>query len=300
MGSRLADAIRMNMPQLELRENEPLARHTSFRIGGPAQTALFPHSAEETEQLCRLLRRLGEKPLILGNGSNVLAPDEGIDGAVVFTVKAGKISREGTVITAESGAALTKCAMLALSEGLAGMEFAYGIPGTVGGALVMNAGAYGGEIKDIVARTEFLDGELMPRQYRGEEHGFGYRSSAFTGDDVILRSYFELKDGDGEEIRLRMDELMQRRKTSQPLELPSAGSAFKRPQNGYAAAMIEQCGLKGYSVGGAAVSEKHSGFIVNNGGATARDVMALMDHVRETVYAATGVELQPEIKILKK
>lgn len=298
MGRTLADAIHEKLPQLELRENEPLANHTSFRIGGPAKAVLFPKSTDELRRLCGLLRSLGEKPLLLGNGSNVLAPDAGTDRAVILTVKICGMSRLGDGLKAECGAALTRLAAFAAAEGLGGLEFAYGIPGTVGGALVMNAGAYGGEMKDVVLRTVFLDGELRERKYEGEDHLFGYRTSAFKDGEVILETEMRLHKAEAEKIREKMEELMARRRSSQPVELPSAGSAFKRPANGYAAELIDRCGLKGFTVGGAGVSEKHAGFIVNNGGATADDVKKVIEHVRETVYERTGTELCPEIRII--
>ena len=298
MGRTLADEIREKLPRIELRENEPLANHTSFRIGGPAKAALFPGSTDELRSLCAFLRSRGEKPLLLGTGSNVLAPDGGTDRAVILTVKLCGVSRRGEELMAECGAALTRCAAFAAAEGLGGLEFAYGIPGTVGGALVMNAGAYGGEMKDVVIRTFFLDGELREREYKGEEHLFGYRTSAFGEDDVILGTEMRLHTADPAGIREKMEELMARRKSSQPIELPSAGSAFKRPENGYAAELIDRCGLKGFAVGGAGVSEKHAGFIVNNGGATADDVKRVIEHVQKTVYGRTGVMLCPEIKII--
>ena len=296
--SELLAAIRQALPGLETRENEPLSQHVSFRIGGPAGLMLLPASAEELEALCTLLRRMGEKPLILGNGSNVLPPDDGIDRPVILTKKAAAVRVEGTRVLAECGASLTRVSGMAAEAGLTGLEFAYGIPGTVGGALTMNAGAYGGEMKDVAVRTEYLDGELRKCSCTGEEHDFAYRHSRFTGDDVILRTELQLTPGDRAAILERCRELTEKRRASQPLEKPSAGSAFKRPATGYAAAMIDQCGLKGLRVGGAQVSEKHAGFIVNLGNATAEDVKRLLNEVQERVLDRTGVRLEPEIRIL--
>lgn len=298
MSDSLAKAIREKMPQLELRENEPMCAHTSFKIGGPAELMLFPGSAAELRQLCELLKKLGVRPMVLGNGSNVLAPDVGINGAVIVTAGACAVRADEGGLTAECGAQLTKTAVAACEHELEGLEFAYGIPGTVGGALVMNAGAYGGEMKDVVVSTRFLDAELNEREYRGQQHMFAYRSSGFQARDVILETRLSLKKGAGAEIRARMDELMSRRKASQPLNLPSAGSAFKRPREGYAAELIDRCGLKGFAIGGACVSEKHAGFVVNKGGASAEDVKRLLEHVRRTVYSRCGIELEPEIRIL--
>ena len=298
MTDLLAARIRAALPKLELREKEPLSLHTSFRIGGPARLLALPGSGEELADLCRLLRSLGEKPLILGNGSNVLAPDEGLDRCVAVTARAEGSRIDGVMLEAECGASLTALASKAAKEGLAGLVFAYGIPGTLGGALVMNAGAYGGEMKDVTVETRFLDADLNERVFRGPEQGFGYRRSAFTGDMVLLSAKLRLEPGDPDFLREECRKLMERRRSSQPLELPSAGSAFKRPEGAYAAALIDQAGLKGLRVGGAMVSEKHAGFIVNAGGATAADVRRLLDTVRERVLSASGIALEPEIRVL--
>lgn len=299
MTERLAQELRERFPRLEMRENAPLDRYTGFHIGGPARLLLLPGGAEELAALCAALERLGEdRPLILGNGTNVLVPDEGIDGAVIVTRRADGLRLQDGLLLADCGASLTKVAAFAAEHGLSGLEFAHGIPGTVGGAIVMNAGAYGGEMKDVAVETDFLDASLQPRTCRGEAHGFGYRTSAFDGSAVVLRTKLRLGEDDPAAIRERCRVLAEKRRASQPLELPSAGSAFKRPKEGYAAAMIDEAGLKGLSVGGAQVSEKHAGFIVNTGGATADDVRRLLELVRERVLARFGVLLEPEIKIL--
>lgn len=296
--SELVKVIREAMPGLETLENEPLSSHVSFRIGGPARLVLLPDSSEELETLCTLLRRLGEKPLILGNGTNVLPPDEGIDGTVILTKKAAAVSADGENIRAECGAGLTRVSALAAESGLTGLEFAYGIPGTIGGALTMNAGAYGGEMKDVTVRTEYLDGELRKQVIEGAGHDFSYRHSRFTASDVILRTELKLSVGDREAVKARCRELTEKRKASQPLDKPSAGSAFKRPRQGYAAALIDGCGLKGFRIGGAQVSGKHAGFVVNLGGATATDVKQLLEEVQKRVLAETGILLEPEIRML--
>ena len=298
MSEALLSALRRELPGLEARQEEPLRNYTSFGIGGPAELLLLPASAAELAQLCLLLRQLGVRPLLLGNGSNVLAPDEGLRGAVVVTRRAAAMEKRGETIVADCGASLTKIAAFAAEEGLTGLEFAYGIPGTLGGALVMNAGAYGGEMKDVTARAEYLDGELHRHAAAGAELDFRYRHSRFTAEDVILRAELTLRAGDKEAVKARCRELTEKRKASQPLELPSAGSAFKRPANDYAAALIDQAGLKGYAVGGAQVSQKHAGFVVNRGGATASDVKKLLEDVRQAVLDRTGVLLEPEIKML--
>lgn len=296
--SDLSRELRRAFPALDIREEEPLRNHVSFRIGGPAKLCLLPASAEELEALCAFLRSAGEKPLILGNGSNVLPPDAGLERTVILTKKATAISVEGENIFAESGALLTKVSAAAADAGLSGLEFAYGIPGTVGGALTMNAGAYGGEMKDVTVRTVYLDAALGKHTAEGTEHGFAYRKSRFTADDVILSTELRLSTGDRAAVAARIRELTEKRRASQPLDRPSAGSAFKRPETGYAAAMIDECGLKGLRVGGAQVSEKHAGFIVNLGNATAEDVKRLIAEVRERVYDRFGVQLEPEIRML--
>lgn len=298
MADALLRELQQAFPELEVRREEPLKNYTSFAIGGPAELLLLPSSAEELASLCALLRTLGVKPLLLGNGSNVLAPDEGLRGAVIVTRRASDMERRGESIVADCGASLTRIAAFAAEEGLAGLEFAYGIPGTLGGALIMNAGAYGGEMKDVTVRAEYLDGELRRRSAVGAELDFGYRRSRFGPEDVVLRAELRLLPGQREEIKARCRELTEKRRASQPLELPSAGSAFKRPASGYAAAMIDQAGLKGYTVGGAQVSGKHAGFVVNRGNATAADVKKLLEDVQRAVYDRTGILLEPEIKIL--
>ncbi len=298
MADALLRELRRALPELELLRDEPLKNYTTFGIGGPARLLLLPASAEELTELCGLLRRLGERPVLLGNGSNVLAPDGGIDGVVVVTRRAAGMARQDERITADCGASLTKISAFAAEEGLTGLEFAYGIPGTLGGALIMNAGAYGGEMKDVTVRADYLDGELRLCSAAGPALDFSYRHSRFGPEDVILRAELRLLPGDRESIRARCRELTERRRSSQPLDKPSAGSAFKRPAAGYAAAMIDAAGLKGYAVGGAQVSEKHAGFVVNRGGATAEDVKKLLEVVRQKVFDRTGVLLEPEIRML--
>ncbi len=298
MAEALARALREAMPSLEIRQEEPMREHTSFRIGGPAEVLLLPGSAEELAEACRLLRHWGEKPLILGNGTNVLAPDEGIPGVVILTKKAAATALSGNTLTADCGALLTRLSSLAAESALTGLEFAYGIPGTLGGALTMNAGAYGGEMKDVTARVDFLDGELRPRSAAGEELGFGYRRSRFGPGDVILRASLTLREGDARAIRETCRALTEKRRASQPLDLPSAGSAFKRPEGAYAAALIDEAGLKGFRVGDAQVSEKHAGFVVNRGNAAASDVKRLLEEVRKRVYDCSGILLEPEVRML--
>lgn len=292
--------IQRALPALELREAEPLSRHCSFRIGGPAALMALPASAEELTALCHLLRQKGEKPFLLGNGTNVLFPDDELQRVVIkLGQNMSALSLAGNTISAQAGATLARVASAALTAGLTGLEFAHGIPGSVGGGVVMNAGAYGGELKDCVSATEYLDEELTIRTLRGEEHDFSYRHSALSDHDwIVLRSDFTLTPGEPAAISARMQELAAKRRESQPLDIPSAGSTFKRPLGGYAAALIDQAGLKGFSVGGAQVSPKHAGFVVNAGGATCEDVLRLMEHIQETVYARNGIRLEPEVRII--
>ena len=282
--------------------DEPLAPRTTFKIGGPADRLITVESYEQLSGILRALARLELPYFVLGKGSNLLVGDRGYPGVVlalegIFT--SGGLSRDGTVFSCGAGMSLAAACILARDEGLSGLEFAWGIPGSVGGAVYMNAGAYGGEIKDVALRVWHMDQEGRLGSYAGEELGFGYRRSSYTGSgNIITRAEFRLSPGDKEGIAAKMKELMDRRKAKQPYSMPSAGSTFKRPKSGYAAALIEQCELKGRRVGGAQVSEKHAGFIVNTGGATCRDVLALMDDVRETVLRQAGVELEPEVRML--
>lgn len=300
--SSLLHDLAARFPSLETRESEPLSRHCSFRIGGPAALLLLPASADELQELCVFLAEKGEEAFLMGNGTNLLFPDEGLDRIVVKTCPgAGAVTVAGTHITAEAGASLSRVASAALSAGLTGLEFAHGIPGSVGGGAVMNAGAYGGELKDVIESTDFLDESFHPQTLRGEELGFSYRHSIFSDRSAtVLRCVFSLTEGDPSVISAKMQELADKRRSSQPLDMPSAGSTFKRPAGGFAAALIDEAGLKGFSVGGAQVSPKHAGFVVNTGNATCEDVLRLIDHIRETVLSRSGIELEPEVRIIPR
>ncbi len=294
--------LREQLPALTILENEPMRAHCSFRIGGPARALAQPSSAEETAALCRILRSADVTPLIIGNGTNLLVTDAELNRIVIQMgdnmAEAGQTGPD--TLQAGCGIPLARLAQTALACGLGGMEFAHGIPGSLGGAVSMNAGAYGGEMKDIVVTTQYLDESLEVREVHGAAHDFGYRHSLFSDTGaVILASTLRLTPGDPAAIRARMAELSEKRRASQPLELPSAGSTFKRPVGGYAAALIEQAGLKGYTVGGAQVSEKHAGFVVNRGGATFDDVLRLIDHIRAEVLRTSGIELETEVKIIR-
>ncbi len=287
-------------PEMEILREEPMARHTTFRVGGPARRMARPASAEEAAALLRLAESEGWPVLVVGNGSNLLAADGGIDVLVVHTGKLAGVERAGErSVRAGAGLSLARLAAFAQREGLGGLEFAHGIPGSLGGAVCMNAGAYGGEMGQVTAAvTAWMPGQGV-RTLTGEALGFGYRRSAFgDGRAVVLEAELTLEPGDRAEIGARMEELGRRRREKQPLELPSAGSTFKRPQGHYAGALIETCGLKGARVGGAQVSPKHAGFVVNTGGATCADVLALIAHIQAVVLERTGVQLEPEVKVV--
>lgn len=288
------------LPGVQLRFFEPMAKHTSFRIGGPAEVMAFPKSPEELAEILKQSALLDCKVAILGAGTNVLAPDEGISGIVVCLKDAldGMELLEENRIRVYAGVTMTRAAVFAAVHGLSGLEFAHGIPGTVGGGVYMNAGAYGGEISQVCQSVDVMrvNGEIVTLS--AEEMDFRYRHSRMEGtSDIILRAVFSLAPKAEAEIRAVMQELMRKRSSSQPLDLPSAGSAFKRPAGGYAAALIDEAGLKGFRVGDAAVSEKHAGFAVNLGKATAADVRSLLREVSDIVYSRSGIRLEPEVRI---
>jgi UDP-N-acetylmuramate dehydrogenase len=291
------------LPDLNIAAEEPMSRHTSFRIGGPARRMAFPASREQLVLLLHFAEQCGARPLVIGNGTNLLAPDAGLDRLVIDTSAAMTRLEPGEApcaITAEAGVPLARLADLACKQGLTGLEFAHGIPGTVGGAVCMNAGAYGGEMKQVIQSVTVLFPGEGVRTLSCGEMDFGYRHSLLSDhpDAVVLSAVFALAPGDSDVIRERIRELLARRKASQPLEWPSAGSTFKRPEGYYAGTLIDQCGLKGLTVGGAQVSEKHAGFIINTGGATFADVTALIRQVQERVLAEKGVRLEPEVRII--
>ena len=285
---------------IELRFNEPMANHTSFRIGGGAEVMAFPKNIDELSRVLKVSALLDCNPAILGAGTNVLAPDKGMSGLVICL----KDSLEGMEQVGErcirvmAGVTMTRAAIFAANLGLSGLEFAHGIPGTVGGGVYMNAGAYGGEICQVCKTVDVmnLDGEL--RHLSAEEMEFSYRHSVLEEKSgIVVAAEFELTAAPVDQIKGKMKELMGKRSASQPLDLPSAGSAFKRPVGGYAAALIDQAGLKGYTVGGAAISTKHAGFAVNLGGATAEDVKTLLSQVSDIVFEKSGIRLEPEVRI---
>ena len=288
------------LSDIELRFDEPMASHTSFRIGGGAEVMVFPNNIDELSRVLKVSALLDSKPAILGAGTNVLAPDAGIKGMVICLKDClGGMEQAGeNRIRVMAGVTMTRAALFAANLGLSGLEFAHGIPGTVGGGVYMNAGAYGGEISQVCKSVDVMgfDGEL--RRLTAEEMEFSYRHSILEEKPgIVVAAEFELTHAPVEEIKAKMKELMGKRSASQPLDLPSAGSAFKRPVGGYAAALIDQAGLKGYAVGGAAISTKHAGFAVNLGGATAENVKALLSQVSDIVFEKSGIRLEPEVRI---
>ena len=295
--------IREALPGMTLLEREPLSAHCSFRIGGPVRALAVPSDVTSLSKICCILKEHELAPFILGNGTNLLFPDEGL--SELFMISTEKLTKlfllPDGAIYAEAGVSLSRLASFAQQNGLKGLEFASGIPGSLGGGVKMNAGAYGGELKDVIESVVSL---YLPDQslyeMTAEECAFGYRSSYFQKIPglVILSAVLRLEPGEPEEIAAKMRELNEKRREKQPLDLPSAGSAFRRPEGHYAAALIDEAGLKGCRVGGAQVSEKHAGFVVNTGGASSHDVYDLMMHVRNTVYRQSGVFLEPEIIIL--
>lgn len=275
-------------------ENEPMSKHTTFKIGGCADFFVCP---ETTDELVRALA-LDCPKIVIGNGSNLLFPDDGFRGAVIKYCD-DKISVQGESLICGAGVLMSKIAAVAYENSLGGFEFASGIPGSVGGGVRMNAGAYGGSLDMVVSETEYIENGEVKRAV-GDEHGFSYRHSIFCDEPlkVVTKTKIDLKRADRADIKALTEDYTNRRKTKQPLKYPSAGSVFKRPEGHFAGALIEQCGLKGFSVGGAQVSELHAGFIINTGGATAEDVKRLIDHIQKTVFKTFGVMLECEICIL--
>ena len=282
-------------------ENEPMSRHTSFKIGGPADIFVRPASVDALALAAAKCLECEVPINVIGSGTNLLVSDLGVVGAVIFTGGLADVTNDGSeIIKCMAGAKVSRVCSIALENGLSGLEFAWGIPGSIGGAVYMNAGAYGGEMKNIVKQCTYItrSGELITLE--NKDIKFGYRNSVFhTNGGIIVSAVLALSFGDKNEIREKMDDLIGRRKEKQPLEFPSAGSTFKRPEGYFAGTLIEQCGLKGFSVGGAAVSEKHAGFVINKGGATCDDVLRLVDIIKQRVFDETGVSLECEIKMLK-
>lgn len=280
--------------------DEPMSRHTTFRVGGPADFFVTPKAEEEVRDVIRICKEAGMPYYIIGNGSNLLVSDAGYRGVIVQIYKEmNEVKVEGDLVKAQAGALLSGIAAKALGAELSGFEFASGIPGTIGGACVMNAGAYGGEMKDVLEFVTVLTGEGKIIELGRNELELGYRTSVIAKKGyIVLGAVLKLERGDGEKIKTYMDELKEKRVTKQPLEYPSAGSTFKRPEGYFAGKLIEDAGLRGFQVGGAQVSEKHCGFVINRDHATAADIMELMRQVQIRVKENSGVDLEPEVKRL--
>lgn len=285
----------------EILIDSPMSRQTSFKVGGNADIIAFPKTVSALTEILITANKNGIPCTVMGNGSNLLVRDCGIRGIVVKTTGMNTdFEIDNDIIHCSAGTSLSKLCTVALENGLTGLEFAYGIPGTVGGAVFMNAGAYGGEIKDVLQSVQHISPDFLLKNVNAAELNLGYRTSFYSKnpDYIIATAEFKLQKGDKKSIKAKMDDLIGRRKDKQPLEFPSAGSTFKRPEGYFAGALIEQCGLKGYRIGGAEVSEKHAGFIINRYSGTAADILDLIDHVRKTVKENTGVTLEPEVKII--
>lgn len=283
-------------------ENEPMSAHTTFKIGGPARLIVYPKSKEDVASFVKLCNELGIRYMAVGNGSNLLVSDDGIDACLIMldSTFSDVYLVDDTTIYADAGASLMKVCRFALDNELTGLEFAYGIPGSCGGAAFMNAGAYGGEMKDVLAKCVHIDANGNEGCLLDSDLSLSYRHSAYYDNGcVIVGLYLKLQKGNADDIRAKMNDLIGRRKDKQPLEYPSAGSTFKRPEGYFAGALIEQCNLKGYTVGGAQVSEKHAGFVINKGGATCKDVLDLCEHISTTVLNETGVEMEMEIRVTR-
>ena len=280
--------------------NEPMKNHTTFRAGGCADYLVEPESVDAVREIVRLCCQENVPYYVVGNGSNLLVSDKGYHGVILHLYKnMSDFEISGNHLKAQAGALLVRVAKMAAKEGLSGLEFASGIPGTIGGAMVMNAGAYGGEIKDVVTKVRVLLPDGTIRDYTGEEMAFGYRKSRVIEEQgIVLEAEMELKADDPEAIAARMEALREKRVAKQPLEYASAGSTFKRPEGYFAGKLIEDAGLRGFSVGDAQVSEKHCGFVINRGNATASEIMELIQEVQKRVYEQSGVRLEPEVKLL--
>lgn len=287
--------------ECEVKKDVPMKMYSSFRTGGNAKIMLCPKDEKSLYEAVKICQKANIRPFILGNGTNILVSDRGIDNVVIHIGKGfDEIELvDETTVRCQAGCSLMKLCRFALEKGLSGLEFAYGIPGTVGGAMYMNAGAYGGEMKDVAVSCDYITFDGEKGTFFGDEMELSYRRSAFSDSDkIIVSALIKLEKGSKTEIEKKMNELMARRKDKQPVEFPSAGSTFKRPEGLFAGKLIEECGLRGKSIGGAQVSEKHCGFIINKNNATSEDIMDLIDFVRDEVLEQKGVMLEPEVKIV--
>lgn len=279
---------------------EPMSRHTSFKIGGPAAALVQPSGTEEIKSIIEICKRYGLDYFIIGNGTNLLVSDDGYDGVIIKLQKnMDSIRMDGAQIAAGAGVLLSQLASVALKASLSGFERLGGIPGTLGGAVYMNAGAYGSEMRDVVVSSTYVDADGNVGTVEGDAHQFGYRHSVYSDSDkMVVSAVLQLAPGNFDEIKAMMNDYTKRRCDKQPLTFPSCGSTFKRPEGHFAGGLIEAAGLKGYSIGGAQVSEKHAGFVINKGGATASDVLRLVEHIQNEVYKSSGVTLECEMKTL--
>ncbi|HHY04421.1 MAG TPA: UDP-N-acetylmuramate dehydrogenase [Thermoanaerobacterales bacterium] len=293
------DKLKDFISEDRIKINEPMKNHTSFQIGGACDILVLPRSQSEIKKIIDLCRENQTPFFVMGNGTNLLIKDSGIRGVVIkLAQNFNDIKVDGNIITCKAGVAMSAISRAALENSLSGLEFANGIPGSVGGACVMNAGAYGGEMADVVKKVKVMDFEGNVYEMSKDQIGYSYRKSSLQkGDKILLEVEMELKPGNYDEIKSKMEKCMSLRRQKQPLNMPSAGSAFKRPKDNYAGLLIEKAGLKGYSIGGAMVSDLHAGFIVNTGNATCADVEALLNHVKKVVKEKFNIELEPEIKI---
>ena len=294
--------IQKLIPKENIYINEPMSKHTSFKIGGPAECFIKAQSIEQLKNILEYAKKKNVKLTIVGNGSNILVSDQGIQGIVLkidIEKLEEKIEEEKIILTVGSGVKLGTLAQKCLKEGITGLEFASGIPGTIGGAIRMNAGAHGSEMKDIVKTVTYMDRNIEIHKITNEQAKFEYRKSLFVNSDyIILETEIQLKKGKLEEIKEKMEEYAKYRKEKQPIEYPSAGSTFKRGKDFITAKLIDECGLKGYQIGGAQISEKHAGFIINKENATAKDVIELMEYTKEQVYNKFGKIIEQEIEII--
>lgn len=297
--NKIISALTREIPGISVFADEPMKNHTSFKIGGPADVFISPQTEEEVISAVDFLQKEGIDYIVTGNGSNLLVSDDGIRGCVLSLGKNfSRLNCIDDTIYASAGTLLSRIAALALENSLTGFEFASGIPGSLGGAIVMNAGAYGGEMKDVIVTTKYIDTDGTIKKCTRTEHEFLYRKSRFGNGEIILSSSIKLQNGNQSDIKSVMNDLAARRKEKQPIDLPSAGSTFKRPDGYFAAKLIDDAGLRGYRTGDAMVSQKHCGFVVNMGNATFDDVTKLMAHIQDVVYQKFGVNLEPEVKII--
>lgn len=295
------DALIKSYSPSFLSMNEPLSEHTSFKIGGPADIFLTPNTPQLLQEMLAVIQANNFRYMLIGGGNNLLFADAGFKGVIISTEKLNLITQDGNKLTVLAGTSLKELTNYCLAHSLSGLEFACGIPGSVGGAVFMNAGAYGGEMKDVVTKVLFLDNNNQISTYQATQHNFSYRNSIYQQNNfLILQATFILREAKQEDISTIMQDLQQKRESKQPLEYPSAGSVFRRPEGYFVGKLIDDCGLRGYAIGGAKISEKHSGFIINTGTATSQNVQDLIEYIKQIVKCKFGVELHTEVRIINK